>query len=70
MDDEYAVKFQKIMDESDYTPLGDTVRVKMYRFFIGRHGPFTEKVPLEPFDANEITRRVDALTMHLRALPR
>lgn len=70
MDDEYTVKFAKIADESDYTQLGDVVRVKMYRFYVGRHGPFVERVPLEPFDGNEITRRIDALTMHLRALPR
>lgn len=70
MDDDYAVEFAKIIDESDYNRDGTTTKVRVYRFYIGKYGPFTEKVTLEPFDANEITRRVDALTMHLRARPR
>lgn len=69
MDDEYAVEFTKISDESDYLRDGTTKPVKVYRFWIGRYGPFTERVPAAPFDPLEIDRRVTQLKMHLQTRP-
>lgn len=64
------VEFTSIRDT--FTPLrgGTMAREKVYVFYIGRHGPFTERVPLEPFDPTEIDRRVMALRTHLSTLPR
>lgn len=65
------VEFVSITDRT--TPLrgGEMRRERVYTFYIGKHGPFTERVPLEPtFDAGEITRRVDALRTHVITLPK
>lgn len=64
------IEFTSIRDT--FTPLrsGEMRREKVYVFYIGKHGPFTERVPLEGFDATEIDRRVMALRTHLATLPR
>jgi hypothetical protein len=67
---ETGVDFVRTRDTSEYQRDGTLSRVREYVFYIDKHGPFTERVPLEPFDAGEITRRVDALRMHLQSLPR
>jgi hypothetical protein len=47
---------------------GSIRRERKYVFRLGKAGPFTERVPLEPFDEQEIVRRVQLIRTHLRAL--
>jgi hypothetical protein len=63
-----TVNFQKVQDTSVYDVAGNRTPVRRYTIYIGKHGPFTEDVPLAPvFDPNEIDRRVALLTAHLSA---
>lgn len=69
MDDNFPVLGMKTNDVTEYQLDGTTARFRQYRFYLGKHGPFTEKVPLDPFDEYAIQRLVDQLRAHLRALP-
>lgn len=60
---------EKVKDESQYERDGTTSRWRVYSFYLGKHGPFVEKVSLLNFDPSEIGRRVEALRAHLRTLP-
>jgi hypothetical protein len=44
--------------------------VKVYVFYLGRFGPYTERVASEGFDELEFGRRVDAIRTHLRTVQR
>ena len=68
MPDDYTVNFRNVQDEARPERDG-VVRYRRYDFYIGKHGPFTERVPLDGFTDAEITRRVEALRAHLRTLP-
>lgn len=70
MDDDFPVELLKSKDDSEYQRDGNLLKLRTYTFFMGKHGPFVEKVPLENFDEFEIGRRIDKLRAHLRALPR
>ena len=68
--DDLTVEFIKTRDTSDYDRGGNIVPMREYVFYIGKAGPFTERVPLANFDQYEITRRVELLKSHLAALPK
>jgi len=68
--DDLTVDVIKTADTSTYDRAGVITRNREYVFFIGKFGPFTERIPLEPFDGTELQRRVDALKLHLMNLPR
>ena len=64
-----TVDYVNIRDESIPQRDGTLSRSKRYEFYLGKFGPFTERVPLaDPFDEQEITRRITALQNHLRAI--
>jgi len=67
-DIDLTLEVTKVTDES--TPLRDNTfrRSKLYAFYLGKFGPFTERVPAEPFDPTEFPRRVELLRQHLRAI--
>ncbi len=68
--DDLTVQNMKVKDDTRLLPRDNTViKERVYTFYLGKHGPFTERVPLENFDAGEINRRIDTLTMHLRQIP-
>ena len=64
------VNYRNISDEALVERDGTVTKYKRYDFFLGKHGPFTERVPLEPFDNQEITRRIGALRLHIEAIHR
>lgn len=67
-DSEFPIEWVSTTDDVQFARTGGTVKFKKYVFFLGKHGPFTERVPTEPtFDENEIGRRVTNLRLHLRA---
>lgn len=70
MDEDYAVKFISVRDESIPQPDLTVQKFRRYDFLIGKHGPFVERVSLDTFSDAEITRRVELVRSHLRALPR
>jgi hypothetical protein len=69
MDTELALDMMPAKDDVQFTRDGGTARFRKYIFYLGKHGPFTERVPMEPtFDENEIGRRIAALRSHLRTV--
>jgi hypothetical protein len=70
MSDPLAVDFKVISDESLLNRDGTVSKVRRYDFYIGKHGPFTERVPLDNFTDSEIQTRVTRLKTHLQNLPR
>lgn len=69
MDADFAVQAMKVKDESMYELDGSTSRQRVYSFYLGKHGPFTERVPLANFDEQEIHRRIDTIKRQLAGLP-
>jgi hypothetical protein len=69
MDADFAVQAMKVKDESMYELDGTTSRQRVYSFYLGKHGPFTERVPLANFDEQEIHRRIDTIKRQLAGLP-
>jgi hypothetical protein len=70
MVDPLAIDFKVISDESLLNRDGTVTKVRRYDFYIGKHGPFTERVPLDTFTDGEINARVARLKAHLQNLPR
>jgi hypothetical protein len=71
MAEDLSVQSMKVSDTSAYQRDGTSVRQRVYTFFLGKHGPFTERVPIDPtFDPNEIQTRITALRAHLANAPR
>jgi hypothetical protein len=64
-----TVRYKNVSDETIYDQLGAPTKVRRYDFFIGTHGPFTERVPLENFSEAEIATRVQRIKAHLAGLP-
>jgi hypothetical protein len=67
--EDLSVNAMKVRDESLYERDGSTSRQRVYSFYLGKHGPFTERVPLANFDEYEIGRRVTELQRQLGNLP-
>jgi hypothetical protein len=68
--DPLAIDFKVVSDESLLNRDGTVTKVRRYDFYIGKHGPFTERVPLDTFTDSEIQTRVGRLKAHLQNLPR
>lgn len=64
------VTYKNVSDESLLNRDGTVTKYKRYDFFIGKHGPFTERVPLDTFTDSEIQTRVARLKAHIQNLPR
>lgn len=70
MDD--ALPIAWVTQKDDTTPqiTGEMLRERVYVFYLGKFGPFTERVTQPVVDDTEIRRRIDALRVQLRALQR
>jgi hypothetical protein len=65
-----TLNLKNFSDESLVQQDGSVQKFKRYDFYLGKFGPFTERVPLEGFNDALITARVNALKQHLLALPK
>lgn len=65
-----TIEYGRIYDESRLTRTGDVVHEKVVQFWIGKHGPFVERFPLEGFSFDAVGRRVDTLRQTLTMLPK
>ncbi len=57
-------------DESTPERDGTFTRVKRYTFYLGKYGPFVERIPLDNADPYEFNRRRDTIAQHLRDIHR
>jgi hypothetical protein len=67
MDNDLPILWLSTSDEPVPQLDGSVRRERKYVFRLGKFGPFTERVPLEPFDEQAIGQRVQSLRMHLRS---
>jgi len=65
-DPDLTLELTKVVDESTPKRDGAFIRTKTYTFYLGKFGPFVERVPAENFDDGEFMRRVEKLRSHLR----
>jgi len=57
-----------VKDSFEYDKTGKASAILVYTFFIGDHGPFTEKFYAGEQDAPAIERRINARVATLRSL--
>jgi hypothetical protein len=62
---DYPLELTKVVDESVPQRDGTFTRFKTYTFYLGKYGPFVERVPAQDFDDQEFGRRVQKLQQHL-----
>lgn len=55
------IELASVLDESIPTRAGTMARYKKYTFWLGKFGPFVERIPVENTDPNEFNNRVAAL---------
>jgi hypothetical protein len=60
------MELASVIDDTIPDRVGVFKRYKKYTFFLGRFGPFVERVPLENTDPTEFQRRVETLRTQLR----
>lgn len=66
-DVDVTLELTKVIDEVVPKRDGGFDRTKTYTFYLGKFGPFVERVPTQPtFDDAEFGRRVQKLQQHLR----
>lgn len=68
--DDFKFELYEVRDEPKLERDGRTVTPqKFVRFGLGKHGPFTEKLPADGWN-DELQRRVAKLQAELQAIPR
>ena len=58
----------KVKDGTEFDKLNNAVRYQEYTFYIGDHGPFTEKFYIGEQDTPAIERRINNRVVQLREL--
>jgi hypothetical protein len=58
----------KIKDSTEFDNYSNVVKYQQYTFFIGDHGPFTEKFYAGEQDTPAVERRINARVAQLREL--
>lgn len=64
-----TVRYGVIRDEYNFSQDGTPEPFKLVVVFIGKHGPFTERIPATADWNQELGRRVAALKLALETLP-
>jgi hypothetical protein len=62
------VNVTRIQDAVEFDTRGNAVKYQQYTFFIGDHGPFTEKFYAGEQDTPAIERRINTRVAQLREL--
>lgn len=60
------VKNIRVKDTTEFDSFGAAIKVRVYTFFIGGHGPFTEKFYAGEQDTPAVERRINADVLQLR----
>ena len=70
MDNELLLNGERVRDDFRYERGADPIPVKVLTFYLGKHGPFTEKFDAADFVPSTVQARVETLRSTLRAIPR
>jgi hypothetical protein len=68
MDEDLSVRAMKVQDQSEYQLDGSTMKVKLYRFYLGTHGPMTERFPADAPQPSSINQRIEQLRTEIRGI--
>lgn len=63
------VDYTDIRDVAEPQRDGSVVRMKRATFYLGKHGPFVERLPNDDQFDTELARRVETLRRKLQSLP-
>jgi len=66
--DDLTLNYLKVKDQAIPQPDGTVLRVKRYAFFLGKHGPFTEDIPVDKDQQTELRTRVTAQRQLIQAI--
>lgn len=56
----------KVNDGTEFDKQGNAVKYRQYTFYVGSHGPFTEKFYAGEQDTPAVERRIGDLVLQLR----
>jgi hypothetical protein len=56
----------RVKDATEFDIFANAVKVRIYTFYIGNHGPFTEKFYANEQDTPAVERRISAAVLALR----
>lgn len=70
MPDDLTQQITSVSDETTFDRSGQPVMNKRVTFYLGKHGPFTERFPAAEFSATAVQQRIDALRQQLQLLNR
>lgn len=60
------VNITNIRDGVEFDRNGSSIKIRVYTFFVGDHGPFTEKFLAGEQDTPSVERRINAVVGQLR----
>lgn len=66
--EEFRVENYRVRDDFRYERNADPVPVVVVTFYLGRHGPFTERFDKAAFSAEAFNQRVEQLRAQLRLI--
>lgn len=70
MDEDYPLQDVRVQQDPEYRRDGTRQDLYQYRFYLGKHGPFTFRTPVDDGAAARFTAHVEQLRLNLRlALP-
>lgn len=70
MFDDLPVTYTRLTEDSVFQPDRSIAKMKLAEFYLGKYGPFTERVPDDPNFSAELASRIERLRASLRTLPR
>jgi hypothetical protein len=56
----------RIKDATEFDNFGNVMKTRVYTFYVGNHGPFTEKFYAGEQDTPAVERRINLLVLALR----
>lgn len=60
------VKNVRVKDTTEFDNFGNPAKVRVYTFYVGDHGPFTEKFYAGEQDTPAVERRISTVVLALR----
>jgi hypothetical protein len=70
MNEDLPLNGERVRDDFRYVRGDDPIPVKVLTFYLGKHGPFTEKFDAPEFTPAAVSARVETIRTTLRAIPR
>lgn len=70
MADDLTQQITALSDETTFDRSGQPIVNKKITFYLGKFGPFVERIPAADFSMTAAQQRIDQVKMHLQGLTR